>query len=487
MRSLPAVAQRFSLVAVAQAITLIATFLFTFAQARYLGPASFGHLSVALSVTAILSLVVDFGLSSKLPRDVAQRPGSAGKALAASIVVRTGVWCVAMPLVWGGTVVLHYDAELQASILILGVSVLFGGVAASLASYFQGREEFLFPSLATITQRGSAALFGVAALALGHGVVVVAAVYVVASVLQVLVMVPGIRRHPVSSVVLERSTIVDTMRGTATLGFFWMLGAFYYNVDMLILQRLMPPENVAWYAAAYRLFGVALAVVGFASSMVLYPMISRLSIGPRAPLRAAMERSFTFLVATGIFVALAVAFSADQVVGFVFPARDYVEAPTALRLLAPALLAMYSNGPFFMVLLGMGFERRLLVMAAVLAVLNPLANFALIPLLQQNASALLTSATEAIVLVWVIALTPKELRGAANPAAVVKLLVAAVPAAACLWLLRDQSMFIGVPLAGVAYTAVALVLGIIPASELRSIRDLVGRTNRDSRRGEALP
>jgi len=480
MTSLGGFARNFSVVATAQAITLAATFLFTLAQARYLDLVRFGELSIALSATAILSLVVDFGLSTKVARDVAQHPAAAGRTLAATVAVRIGLWSLAMPLVWGATIILNYNSELRSSILILGLAALFGGIAASLVAYFQGREEFLFPSLGSIAQRGSAAMLGVGALALGHGVLVVAGVYVVANVLQVVVMLPGMRRYP-AAMVLERATMIKMIRGTATLGFFWMLGAFYYNVDLLILQRLVPPENVAWYAASYRLFGVALAVVGAASTTVLYPVMSRLAVGSWGELRSAMERSFTFLLASGVFVALIIGFEADQIVALVFPARAYGEAASALRLLTPGIVAIYANGPFFITLLGMGLERRLLVMAAVLAVLNPLANFLLIPSLQQNGSALLTSATEAIVLAWVIALTPAELRGAASPRVVVRLLLAAAPAAACLWLLHDQSMFIAGPIAAVAYALAALALGALPADDARVIRDFLGRALRAAR------
>jgi O-antigen/teichoic acid export membrane protein len=481
MRALQDVARNFSVVAVAQAITWTATFLFTLAQARYLGPARFGELSVALSYTALLGVVVDFGLSTKLARDVSQRPASAGQTLVATLLLRVGLWCLAMPLVWASTVILGYYAELQASILILGASLLVGGFATSLSAYFQGREEFLFPSLGSIAQRGSAAVLGVGAIALGYGITAVAIAYALASVLQVLVLLPGMRRHPVSSTAIEGATVVSMFRGAAMLGCFWILSTFYYNVDMLILQRLVPPENVAWYAAAYRLFNAALMLVGFASTTVLFPVLSRLSIGSRDGLRHAMERSFTFFLACGVFLSLVMIVAADQLVTLLYPAREYGEAATALRLLAPGLAAMYANGVFFLTLLGLGFERRLLVMAAVLAVVNPLANLVVIPLLQQNGAALLTSATEAIVLVWVLAATPKDLRGAANPRVVAKILVAATFSAACLWLLRDRSLLIGIPVAGVVYATVSLALGIVPTSELRAARSLLSRVRPGAR------
>jgi O-antigen/teichoic acid export membrane protein len=464
------VARNFSVVAVAQAITWTATFLFTLAQARYLSPARFGELSLALSIAVILGVVVDFGLSTKLARDVAKRPGAAGQALVASFVVRVGLWCVAMPLVWAGTVILGYDPELQGSILMLGASLLIGGFASSLAAYFQGREAFLFPSLGSIAQRGSAAVLGIAALAMGQGIVVVSSVYIAASVLQVLVMIPGMRRHPISTTVLERTAVVDMFRGTAMLGCFWILGAVYYNVDMVILQRLVPPDNVAWYAAAYRLFNAATMVVGFVLGTVIYPVLSRLSVGSRENLRQAIARSFTFAFASGVFLALTLLVAADQLVAFLYPAHEYAPAASALRLLAPALVGMYANGVFYLALIAMGFERRLFVMAAVLAVLNPLANLFVIPLLQQDGAALLTSATEAVVLVWVLAITPKDLRGAASPSVVAKIILAAIPAASSLWLLRDWSIFIGVPIAGILYVGSALALGVVPAEDIRALR-----------------
>jgi len=479
MRALQEIIRNVSVVAISQAITWTAAFVFTIAQARYLDPARFGELAVAFSYALLLGVVLDFGLSTKLARDVAKSPGIAGQALMATFVVRVGLWCVAMPLVWASTIILGYHAELQATILIIGASMLFGTLAAGLGSYFQGREEFVVPSLGSIAQRGSAAVLGIAALALGQGIIGVAIALVVANVLQLLVLVSGMRSHPVSSTALERVAVISMFKGSAMLGVLWILGTFYYNVDMLILERMAPPESVAWYAAAYRLFNAAVMLVGFTSTTVLYPVLSRLSVGSREGLRRALERSFTFFLLCGVFVGVTLIVAADQLVALLFPSREYREAATALRLLTPGLVAIYANGVFFLTLLGMGFERRLLVMAAVLAVLNPLANLVVIPLLQQNGAALITSATEAIVLIWVIAATPRDLRGAAKPVVIMKVLVAGAVATAGMWFVRDHSLLITIPLAGIVYAAAALALGILPVEEMRA---LLGRTRPGARR-----
>ena len=139
-----------------------------------------------------------------------------------------------------------------------------------------------------------------------------------------------------------------------------------------------------------------------------------------------MSRAFTVLLVCGIVVAAGTVIFADVVIGVVYSEKDYGEAATALRLLAPAIITCYGNGAFFLTLLGMKAERRMLVMSIVLAVANPLANVLLIPVLQQNASALLTTVTEVVVFVWVLALTPADLRACASPRAVAGVILSAL-------------------------------------------------------------
>jgi hypothetical protein len=76
---------------------------------------------------------------------------------------------------------------------------------------------------------------------------------------------------------------------------------------------------------------------------------------------------------------------------------------------------------------------------------------------------------------WVLAATPKDLRSAARPSVVVKILVAATLAAACLWVLRERSLLIGAPVAAIVYSIAALALGVVPASDLRAVGIFISR------------
>jgi O-antigen/teichoic acid export membrane protein len=471
----PRVARNLSIVTLAQVIVLAATFAFTVAQARYLGPARFGELSLALSFSVMLGSLTDFGLGTRLARTVAQQPHRVGPALGSTLVVSVGLWAVAMPIALATTVVLGYGPILRACVLILVVGLLFAAAGNVLSAYYQGREEFRIRSIAPILKHLAIAGIGITVLAAGGGPVEVAAVVVFGGFLNLAIFAVALHRQRlgVPHLNVDSSSIRETFLGAAPIGMFWIFGTTYFNIDMLLLRQLSEPENVGWYAGAYRLFSVGGIIATLVSGVVLYPVFARLSLGAGEELRAAMARACRFLLLAGVFVVLVLLVLAEQIVTTVYSTGRFAATAEALRLLAPAVATQYVGSVFQFSLLAMGHEKRLLVMAAVLAVANPVVNLVAIPLWQQNGAALVTTATEIVVLAWLLLATPRWLRSAASPRALVRTAIAALPAAAALLVLRDQHVLVAIFVAGVAYVASALAIHVLPEEDLQLLRAVV--------------
>ena len=117
MNLLRSVARSMSILAGSQALMWVAAILFTIAQATYLGPARFGELSVALSYAALLAVLIEFGLGTQLTRLVSQRASGHEEALAATVLIKGGLWLLAMPLVALATLWFGYPGELRETIL----------------------------------------------------------------------------------------------------------------------------------------------------------------------------------------------------------------------------------------------------------------------------------------------------------------------------------------------------------------------------------
>jgi O-antigen/teichoic acid export membrane protein len=462
-----------SIVAASQAVMWLAAFVFTIAQARYLGPVRFGELALALSYGTFLSILIDFGLNVQLNRIVAQRRDGADGALAATLVIRTGLWLVGVPLLALATLLFDYSPELRGAIFVISVSVLLLGFGNTMVAYLQGQDEFVIPSVAQIAQRLTVAGIGLLVLMASPSVSALAGAFVAGSVMNVAILLVGSRRHGWVWRRPDRGT-VRTLFGTAIpLAVFWIATTVYGNVDMIMLERLAPATNVGWYAAAYRLFFSASIVPMIVAGVVLYPMLSRLSLGSRAELRMVIDKAFKCLVLSGFGVALAIVLFAEPLMAALYPVPAYAPAANTLRLLAPGLLFGYVNTLLSYTLFALHQERRLLTLALAFAVLNPLANLVAIPLLAQDGAAVATSLTELGVLLGLLRLMPSDLLSRADLAVAAKAGLAAAAGALIAALVGEQSpLAILLSLAG--YLIAALGVRAIAPSDLRSIFELLG-------------
>ncbi|HVD52122.1 MAG TPA: oligosaccharide flippase family protein, partial [Candidatus Udaeobacter sp.] len=166
MISLRRTAQNILIVGSSHISVWVATFVFTVVQARYLDPSRFGQLALALAYAGFLLIFVDFGTSTLVSRTVAQRRDEQQSVIAATLLIRSVLWLVALPFLLVVSLVLGYDADLVRAILVLAIATLFVSWGGAVTAYLLGREEFLFPSLSMSAYRIVAAIVGIAILVL---------------------------------------------------------------------------------------------------------------------------------------------------------------------------------------------------------------------------------------------------------------------------------------------------------------------------------
>ena len=476
------VARSMSILAGSQALMWVAAIVFTIAQATFLGPARFGELSVALSYAALLAVLVEFGLGTQLTRLVSQRASGHEEALAATVFIKAALWLFAMPLVGLATLWFGYPPELRVAILLLAVSVLFVGIAQSLASYLQGREEFFLPALASVAQRLGATVLGTLMLLVRPEITVVAGAFVAAGVVNVLVLLVGMRSRSVRPPMrVDLRNASDLFRRTIPLGLIGLATAIYWGVDMIMLQRLAPAENVGWYAAAYRLFSVATILPSAVVGIALAPVLSRLSIDSRPELRAVIEKALTFLTLAGVATSLVLVLYADRIVALFYPTAAYAESATALRLLAPALLFIYLNWVLSQSLVSLHHERRVLIVAAAAAVLNPAMNLVAIPLFRENGAAVTTTITELFVLVAFVRMMPRDLLSRENLRVGTRALIAVVATAVLLRPLTGLELVLSAPLALLVFAGLLVLLRAVSTRDLDALRGLVRPVHAETR------
>ncbi|TMB95066.1 MAG: flippase [Chloroflexi bacterium] len=468
MTSLRRTAQNILIVGTSQLAIWVATFAFTVVQARHLEPSRFGQLSLALAYAAFLTIFVDFGTTTLVSRTVAQRGGREDGLVATTLLIRTALWLAALPVLMLATIFLGYDDDLRGAIVVLAVAALFVAWGGAIAAYLQGREEFSLLSLSSVAYRIVAAVVGVAILVLlpRPSLFLISLAFLIGATVCAGILIAALRRHSEIRWALAPRRALDLLRTALPIGAYGVVGTFYFNVDLVMLEGMAPAENVGWYAAAYRLFNAATILESIVVTRVLYPMYSRMSVGPRAELRMVIAKALSLLTIVGGAVVLIFVLCADQIVGMLYSADAYSPATSALRLLAPGLFLLYLNSVIGYALFALCREKHLLAMATAFAFLNVGANLIAIPRFAQDGAAAVTTLTELGLLMWTIRITPRDLLTGESVRTVAKAAVAAVAAGLMVLLSGATTLASMVPLALLVYGVGVVALRAIGPTDL---------------------
>lgn len=442
-------------------------FVMTVMMPRYLGATGFGRLYLAMSLTGIMSILVEFGLNSLVAREVSRRREDATRYLVNAGAIKSSLWVVALA---GLVVVLriaNYPMETQVATIILAMSVFSAGLSSLLMAILQADDRMRWIAISTVAEKAVYVGAGVTALVLGYGVLAIATVTLVGSVVGLLLDIWWFRR-------LGKQ--VDVRSGwqgleiknlfTRSLPFFSVLffGAVYFRVDVVILSLMKSDAVVGQYGAAYRLFQTTY-ILPDAFLFALFPLFCRLWSQRGEALSLAAQKGLDLLLLVGIPIAAGMAMLSDQIISVLYGTAQYSQSVIVLRVLSAAIALMYANGVFVQLLIATERQKRLALTAGIAAVVNIAANFALIPQMGALGAATSTVITEAVVITLNFFFLPRALTRQLRFATLGKTVVSAAVMVVVLQLASGQSLLLLVPLGAVSYLASIVVLKAIPPED----------------------
>ena len=399
--------------------------------ARGLGPADFGVFAFLSGVAVLLSEVGDAGLQ-----------GTAQRALVAhTLSLRSMLRAKALLL----TVALA-----AAAALALGSQVLL----APLVLYYllAGWSEFLGVALRARGRRGSeaatilclrAATLSLVVLVFVRGLGLSGLAWALAaSPLPAIAVGFGLLRRgdrEAEPAAPEARDSVGVLRLALPLGLNGLLALLSLRVEILALPFFVDDQATGWFAAALKVVD-SLILVPAAIAAGAMPALTREALsGGRGPVR---ERTATSVALLGVPAAVGLFALAPGVVLLLY-GSEYAPAALPLRLLAPALLAIFLNNVLLHALLALGRAPLLPRLTAVRVAVAGVAALLLIPSLGIAGAALGFTLAE-------LALLPLAARACSREGFGVPLLR-------------------GVTLAALLSLPMALVLVLLPGSALRAI------------------
>ena len=363
---------------------------------RAAGVANAGVFSLATIYLLILSSLL-IGLDELITRQVARLPGqSRGYFLlfmTLRLVLSIGLYFCLIVLIFG----LNYPQQISNVFILIGLCLIPDGISNTSQAVLSAFESYGVSFGAAIFS-GVVRVVGIVwLLNNGKGILEVALVWLISSVIVAFIVLMAALRHK------SQSGPIDDTAGSVHIQELWLsvpfiLTSFFttmeYQVDVILISKLLGNEMVGLYSSITTIiFSLALIPQAFRSAVYPY-MIRKYEQAPLAILKI-FQASSTILSVVAFPIIFGLSLLSERVIELVY-GTSFLPAAPALGLIGFVLVFFFLNIPSSRILLIYNKQNLLPGLWAVCLGVNIGLNLLLLPSLGLIGAAIARIASESI-------------------------------------------------------------------------------------------
>jgi O-antigen/teichoic acid export membrane protein len=447
-----------------------ASFLLVYAISHSLGAEGFGRYSLAFGILAFFNTVTPLGLGAIVTREGArdQRTLTASLPNAMMLGLVASLPMMAIMALLGPA--LRYDDATTMALQVLCL-VIFPYTAASFfESAFIALQRVEYVAICMTIDYAVKIGGGLLALYRGWGLEWILAMAVLSQVCSCIAAAYFLRRAGVH--LSWRPDAPTTRRLLAQAPTFMLISIFatlYWRVDMYMLSKLQPMEQVGLYASAYRIFDMAI-VLPSSLCLAVYPHMISLMSGNGVELRGLGRRMARYFMAIGLPMGVCSLIVGGDVLALLFGEPFRAAGATLSVLMWTFFLYGYVRYNAYL-LIASNRQKVDLAFNVLMLIINILLNLILIPRLGHLGAALST-----LVAIVIYGLVQHAYLGRSLPRFAARMradrftLIATACCAMLVLALRTASTIVAVSGGIAIYALVLLWLGFFSREELRMMR-----------------
>lgn len=376
------------------------SFLSLLMIARALGSEFFGEYTKAITIISFLYIVCDFGLNTIFLREYHKN------------------WQNKFNIFWGARLLMSLLLILIASLLVFGISQFLPGFPPIVIS------ATIILSLSLIGQSTSLSIQAIFQQSKRLDKTTLAQIIgTVTNTILLAVFFNNIHTHPQNGVLLTAIILTVSITLSAIIS-IWLLKSYgnflpkvninflkkiwlnslpvgltlifnivYFRVDTFILSSTRTAAEVGVYGLAYKFFEVTLILPTFIMNS-LYPDL--LKIKNNGQMFWQKSRQIFFIFWTMSLIILVIGWIAAPLLTLI--ESDFTKSVSLLRILLIGLPLFYLTSPMMWILIIWGKQWQLSIIYAVSLTFNFIGNTIFVPVYGAQAAAIITGATEGVVL-----------------------------------------------------------------------------------------
>lgn len=383
---------------ISQIIAGICGFIWTVLIARYLGVSDYGILGFAISLTGILGITVDFGISTHIVRHIATDYDSAPKYLGNVFPLKSlfSIGTIFLTLI---ILILLKSNELTIIITLLfmieGIIKSFTGL---LNGSFQAFEEGKYQGIGNSLLNLILLVFILLAIYTDLGIYGITASYLLANLIALIYMYYAFNKHITKpKFELDKSFCKKILIYSLPFAATSILYTIYYSIDVVMLNQIVGSYATGIYNATYKLISI-LTLFYSVYSAVVYPVMSKMFKNDKKLLIITFEKSLKYLLLIIIPFAIAIMLYSTDIIHLIY-GHEYDAASSALSILIWTVSLLFVNGVCNNLLNASYKEVTITKIYAIAAVFNVVLNLILIPLHSYNGAATATVLSDLLIMI----------------------------------------------------------------------------------------
>jgi len=362
--------------------------------ARYLGKSEFGTYSFVLAYMFIFSFFSLLGINKIVVREISKDKIMEKKIIGNALTLRAllSIFAIIISLVTIN--LLNYPFNTKILIYIASITLLFSSLGATYSSIFQAHLKMEYSALANFIERVTLAIL-ILLIIFFKGTLIHIMIALVVSSLSNLLMTFIFSKNFVNpKFEFDFSYSKKILKPSIPVGITVIFRSIYYRIDVIMLSLMKTEVDVGYYAAAYTLIG-PLNMIPTAFMTSIFPLMSKSFKNSKKSLIVLYERSFRYMLMIGLPIAVITTLYSIEIIYFIY-GKAFLESAYALSILVWSILFLFMNIVFGNVIISMNQQKITAYTAGIMAIVNIILNYILIPQYSYVGASLATVFTEAL-------------------------------------------------------------------------------------------
>jgi len=434
---------------------------------RYLGKEGFGNYATALAFFSFFGAIADLGVYSIATREIS-RPGAdektiIGKVFSLRIISALAVLAVT-PLI---TLFLPYSSEVKQAILISAAAFVFSSSYLVLNGVFQ--KNLAMDKVAISELIGKIVQVAIIFLAVQQnlGFITVMLSVLFSMIVNFILVFLWSRKYIKFKISLDLAYWKHFLKESFPMGISVVVTFIYFKMDTILLSVMKSSADVGIYNAAYKVIENISFFPGMIIGLVL-PIMSYRIISDREKFEDISNKIFKLFVLLAVPIVIGTLFLADGIISIIGGA-GFSESGNVLRILIFALAFIFFGNISNTILLSGGLQKKLMYALSFCAVFNVVVNILVIPKYSYIGTAVVSAATEFLVVAVTFYLIAKNLSYKPKMENFGKVAVTGLAMAAFLYFLKDLNFFILLLGSAFVYFFILWLIRGITTAEVKSI------------------